>query len=268
MRTTSTEAVWEPGPESPALRIAACEDELALIATDLGQLLEELGRLRAGGDAFAGQLAERDAAIDGHLQALDSAEAECARLNKRAEEASEALRLADARLRELNEHVETIAREADALRGAGAEREQHVRALEVELSRTQALLLERERSLEQERASSTRAVEIGELWQLRAADLQRQLAAAEDELEKRTVLERAAASQAPADERAVPQLPGHLRLIAGSDGYRLTASGEDCPDVGDRVFVNGVELRVVRIGRSPMFGDERPCVFLQATAAG
>jgi chromosome segregation ATPase len=267
VHTTSTDAVWEPGAESPALRIAACEDELALIATDLGQLLEELGRLRAGGDAFAGQLAERDVAIDLHLQALDSAEAECARLNKRAEEASEALRLADARLRELNEHVETIAREADALRGAGAEREQHVRALEVELSRTQALLLERERSLEQERASSKRAVEIGELWQLRAADLQRQLAKAEVELEKRSVLARAA-SQAPADERAVSRLPGHLRLIAGSDGYRLTASGEDCPDVGDRVVVNGVELHVIRIGRSPMFGDERPCVFLQATAAG
>jgi chromosome segregation ATPase len=249
------------------VRIAACEDELASIATDLGHLVEELGRLRAGGDAFVGLLADRDAAIDGHLQALDGAEEECARLNERAEEASEALRLADARLRELNEHVETIAREADALRGAGAEREQHLRALEAELSRTQALLLEREHSLEQERASSKRAVEIGELWQLRAADLQRQLAAAEVDLEKRTVRERAA-SRSTADEQAVPQLSGHLRLIAGSDGYRLTASREDCPRVGERVFVDGVELHAVRIGRSPMFGDERPCVFLQPTPAG
>lgn len=243
-----------------------CEEELALIANDLGQLVEELERLRADGGALAGLLTERDAAIDGHVHALDSAEAERARLKEHAEETSEALRLADARLRELNEHVETIAREADALRGAGAEREQRVKALEAELARAQASLLEREHALEQERASSKRAVEIAKLWQLRAADLQSQLAAARVELEERAGVERDA-SRSPGDEQVAPQLPGHLRLIAGPDGYRLTASRDHCPNVGERVVVNGVELHAVRIGRSPMFGDERPCVFLQPTPA-
>jgi hypothetical protein len=37
--------------------------------------------------------------------------------------------------------------------------------------------------------------------------------------------------------------------------------------VGECVVVNGVALHAVRIGRSPLLGDERPCVFLQPTPA-
>jgi hypothetical protein len=55
---------------------------------------------------------------------------------------------------------------------------------------------------------------------------------------------------------------GHIRFLSLPEGYRLAVSDEPCARPGERIEVDGVAFVVSRIGRSPLPGDDRPCVFL------
>ena len=122
----------------------------------------------------------------------------------------------------------------------------------------------------------------------RAAELARaRLAAVEAELERELRL-RAAAEQAletatselEARRSELAHLRGRLAETAGrprpdpeagyvlfvptGDGYRLLSRSGQPPEVGNAIGTSGGALVVVRLGTSPLPGDRRPCVYLQA----
>lgn len=61
------------------------------------------------------------------------------------------------------------------------------------------------------------------------------------------------------DGAAPAAAPGHLLLVPGANGYRLVPGEEPAPAAGERVVVDGVALRVLRTGASPLPGDRRRC---------
>ena len=55
----------------------------------------------------------------------------------------------------------------------------------------------------------------------------------------------------------------HVVFLPGAEGYALEARPGPAPEVGTEEDLDGVHLRVVRVGRSPLPADERQCVFLE-----
>jgi chromosome segregation ATPase len=68
---------------------------------------------------------------------------------------------------------------------------------------------------------------------------------------------------------ATPPQPGsHLRLVALPTGYALSESPEPPPQVGELIGIDGKRYAVASSGRSPLPGDERPCVLLLVEPSG
>jgi DNA repair exonuclease SbcCD ATPase subunit len=55
---------------------------------------------------------------------------------------------------------------------------------------------------------------------------------------------------------------GHLRFILVPTGYKLVDDDSPPPSEGDHLEVEGRRFVAAKIGRSPISGDERPCVYL------
>jgi hypothetical protein len=56
----------------------------------------------------------------------------------------------------------------------------------------------------------------------------------------------------------------YLAFVWTPTGYQLREKQGDPPSVGDEVEEDGTRLRVLKVGPSPLPGDERPCAYLQA----
>jgi hypothetical protein len=57
----------------------------------------------------------------------------------------------------------------------------------------------------------------------------------------------------------------HLLFLPGPSGYRFLERTGEPPAPGDRVAIAASEehsFAVAKVGRSPLPGDERPCVYL------
>jgi len=107
----------------------------------------------------------------------------------------------------------------------------------------------------------------------RVATLERELHEVRDDLADRerrlaeTESELSGMRDAPADcerpsEAASDPPVGHLRFVARPEGYRVSASEDECPIPGALLEIDGRSYVVGGIGRSPLPGDERPCAFL------
>ena len=123
--------------DSPASRLAACDESLSLIAADVDQLTEQLDRVREGASPLVQWLSERDAV-------LAEKELELARLQdeqqlalRRADDATAALRETRDLLQDHDGRVTTATRELDDLRNALAERDAVLAEKELELARLQ-----------------------------------------------------------------------------------------------------------------------------------
>ena len=57
---------------------------------------------------------------------------------------------------------------------------------------------------------------------------------------------------------------GHVLLVWNPSGYSLLARAGEPPRVGSEVGVSGGRRVVTKIGASPLPGDRRRCVFLDA----
>src|SRR4051812_5745467 len=57
----------------------------------------------------------------------------------------------------------------------------------------------------------------------------------------------------------------HLLFAPGPAGYTLAERDGSPPAVGDTLELEGKQLRVAKLGRSPLPGDRRPCAFLERT---
>jgi hypothetical protein len=71
----------------------------------------------------------------------------------------------------------------------------------------------------------------------------------------------------PASPEANEAAAAHLLFVPSSAGYELVECVGDSPAAGELFELEGREGRyaVLRIVRSPLPGDERPCAYLQLT---
>lgn len=56
----------------------------------------------------------------------------------------------------------------------------------------------------------------------------------------------------------------HLLFIWKPSGYELREADGEVPAVGAEVEADDKKLRVTKVAPSPLPGDDRPCVYLQA----
>lgn len=246
---------------APSARIAECEEGISLIASDVSALVGELARLREDADGLTRLLAERDASLAERAADLARLEEERSRAQEQASSATYALRVAEGRLAELNEHVELLVRESRDLQARLGESECRTTELEEELRRAKDVLAERERALELERAAAGEAAasETGGGAGPASSVDEPPDTVVDDVLETGAEILPASGATAPGEPSTAP---GHLRLLWRPDGYRVVASDEPCPREGERVLVDGIELVVARTGPSPLPGDGRRCAFL------
>ena len=249
----------DPVPsESPTARLTECEGELGAIATDVGELAEELERVRSYGHELGLLLAERDETLARQRRMIAALEEERVQHRECVQAASEGLRSARARTAENDLRIDELGRENRALRAYAAERERLRERAEEGSRQAREALAEREKAFENERSSRRRVA-------LEAKRLQDRIAVLEGELAAASVHAAPDASELEGEaDGAVPPAPapGHVRLITRPEGYRLLESSAPCPLSGERIDVEGSLLVVIRTGRSPLPGDDRPCAFL------
>ncbi len=54
----------------------------------------------------------------------------------------------------------------------------------------------------------------------------------------------------------------HLLFVWKTSGYELVEQDGDAPSIGSQVEVEGEQLRVTKLGPSPLPGDRRVCAYL------
>ena len=57
---------------------------------------------------------------------------------------------------------------------------------------------------------------------------------------------------------------GYLLFVWKPSGYELREADGEVPAVGAEVEQDDVKMRVTKVAPSPLPGDSRPCVYLQA----
>jgi chromosome segregation ATPase len=235
----------------PIAALTEYEVELGVIAADAVELTEELGRLRSHASDLGRAVSKRDESIAEQQRTIAQLEVELARLRECVGEASEALRVARARIVELDRQADALSLESDGLRADLAEREALLGQVREAWGTARDLLVEQGRRLARESTARHHAVHEAKRLQSRVEALERQLGA-------KPGADRSAAGA----ETVAETVGGHVRLVALPNGYRIVVSSDGCPTVGDSVDIDGVSLVVVRTGRSPLPGDRRPCAFL------
>ena len=59
-------------------------------------------------------------------------------------------------------------------------------------------------------------------------------------------------------------MPKYLLFVWKPSGYELREAEGDVPSVGSEVEQDNLKQRVTKVAPSPLPGDPRPCVYLQA----
>jgi hypothetical protein len=59
-------------------------------------------------------------------------------------------------------------------------------------------------------------------------------------------------------------MSGHLLFVWKPTGYELVEQDGDAPAIGAAVELDGQQLRVIKLGPSPLPGDRRSCAYLSA----
>ncbi len=122
------------------------------------------------------------------------------------------------------------------------QREAQLRLAMEELRRLGTTLAEREQELADERA--------------RASVLEEALEQREQPIEEPEVPE------------AQPVVAEHLRFVLNGSGYQLETHDGPAPQLGDRVDTNESPVQVLKIGPSPLPGDDRFCAYLLPVPRG
>jgi hypothetical protein len=179
-------------------------------------------------------------------------------------------------LRELRAAVESREAELAAAEEARAREADARVAAEAELAQLQSGALELSRSLEEARNAQIAARRDVGVLESRCAELEpleALLAQANADAAARTQslaeltlqLESLRAELAERPEAPPVEEPAaaHVVFLPGAEGYSLTERQGPAPGVGSDEELDGVRLRVARIGRSPLPADARRCVFLE-----
>jgi hypothetical protein len=168
-------------------------------------------------------------------------------LSRLREESAAVVQLLEQRECELEEKTASLMQLTDER----DQTEKSVTAANASLSHAQALLKQdRERIASLEQLLELRQVELEH-----ATALEQELHSLRAHVEGLEELETRRAAMPP-------QPRSHLRLVALPTGYALSESAEPPPPVGGLVGIDGRQYAVASRGRSPLPGDERPCVLL------
>ena len=242
-------------------KLAACDESLAVIASDVEGLLDELAVLRAAMDDLLQRHAEHEALLTEKEQTLSKLDSERSQACRRADESAAALRDLEASLTGRDERVRSLERELRELRGTLAERDHQLSAHRDEHERILAALAEREAALRDDRA-------VMELTYADGDAGSRPAGSRDGAVTEPAPLDLAARlDQGMSDTYPRASAAGHLRFAPFPEGYRLIASDERCSRPGDLIEVDGRRFSVTRVGRSPLPHDERQCAFLLPDAA-
>jgi hypothetical protein len=60
-------------------------------------------------------------------------------------------------------------------------------------------------------------------------------------------------------------VPGYLLYLSKPTGYELQPMDGDAPSVGDSVESGEQTLRIMKLGPSPVPGDDRRCAYAEPT---
>jgi chromosome segregation ATPase len=248
-------------------KLAECDENLSLIASDVTGLQDELAQLRDEANRLAQLLSDRETSLTEKELALSRLEQERAQAQQQADGASAKLHEAEARLSQHDERVVALEQELQTLRTGVEEREGRLESAAAELSRVRHALRERDHSLEQERAIAQSANNELADWRQRSAGLLLELeSATADQKQLEAALAESRSGQAearrPEESFAEDPMVGHLRFMASSQGYTLSELDDPCPRTDDLVEVDERQFLVARTGRSPLPADSRPCAFL------
>jgi hypothetical protein len=64
------------------------------------------------------------------------------------------------------------------------------------------------------------------------------------------------------DGTSVHHAAAHTRFVPGAEGYEIVEADGPPPRAGDPVEAGDARFRVLRVGRSPLPFDRRPCAYL------
>jgi DNA repair exonuclease SbcCD ATPase subunit len=134
--------------ESHIGKIARCDEDLALIASEVTQLQDELTRFRADAGDLARRLSEQEASLHQKELALSRLEEERTLARQQADGVSAELREAEAQLTGRDARISTLERQLEALRTGIGERESRLADAVAELSGLRHAVPLAERTLE------------------------------------------------------------------------------------------------------------------------
>jgi DNA repair exonuclease SbcCD ATPase subunit len=244
--------------EAARLREEA-EGEAAGLRASLAATAEELQQAQA-------QLAELEETLASREEELRAAQAQGERLAAELEARAQAEAAAQAALERLREEAAQLRTETEGLRAEARAARAAATEAQASLSREEAARAEERARLQaaEERlgllegqlaASEARAVEE----RAAHAETRRVLARALDELSGRPALGPSAgigSSSAPLFRA------GHLLFAPSPKGYEIAHRDGSPPALGSEVELAGQVLLVVKVGRSPIPFDPRPCAYL------
>jgi chromosome segregation ATPase len=260
----------EPGSDQTShpddvAKLTAWDQQLSVIAEEAIDLQQELSRLREESAAVVHLLEQRERELEEKTASLVQVTDERDRTDKSMTAANASLSEAQARLKQDRERMASLERLL----------EQRERELEEKTALLVQVTDERDRtdkSMTAANASLSEAQARLKQDRERMASLEQLLELRQVEPEHATALEEELNSlrahvveleELETRRAAMPPQPrSHLRLIALSTGYALSESAELPPPVGALIGIDGRQYAVASSGRSPLPGDERPCVLL------
>ena len=210
------------------------------------------------------ELDEKTASLVQLAQEREQTETSMAAANASLSEAQALLQADRERMASLEQLLEQREHELDektaSLVQLAQEREQtetSMAAANASLSEAQALL----------QADRERMASLEQLLELREAELEHTTAL---EQELHSLRAHVVELEELETRRAAtpPQPRSHLRLVALPTGYALSETPEPPPQVGELIGIDGKRYAVASSGRSPLPGDERPCVLLLVEPSG
>ena len=134
--------------QTQARKLARCDEDLSLIASEMTQLQDELTQFRAYADELARRISEREASLDEKELALSRLEEERTLARQEADGVLAELRDAEAQLTGRDAQISTLERQLEALRTGIGERESRLADAVAELSGLRHAVPLHERTLE------------------------------------------------------------------------------------------------------------------------
>jgi hypothetical protein len=225
---------WQQVDSDAKAQVVALEAEVAQLREAVSEGHERRGEAEAATAVVKNELRELRAAVE-------SREAELAAAEEARSREADARVAAEAELAQLQSDALVLSQSLEETRNAQIAARREVGVLEsrcAELEPLEALLAE---------ANADGAARTQSL-----AELTVQLEAIQADLAERP-------EAPPVEEPAA----AHVVFLPGAEGYSLTERQGPAPEVGSDEEMDGVRLRVARIGRSPLPADVRRCVFLE-----